>query len=423
MQTTQTKNQIAEAENEDDFLELHTTENYIRARESLKRIVALEGGTRSGKTIALAQLFLTLLMEQQEHGTEPFKLSVVRKTLPALKATAMEDFFNLMKELELYDETKHNKTDHIYREGRNVIEFFSVDDQQKVRGRKRTHLWINEANELTFQEFNQLAFRTSKQIFLDFNPVEEDHWLYEKVINLRDDVELIQSSYKDNPFLEPEIVKEIEILQQADENYWRVFGLGLRPIAGTKIYSHYQLVDSFPDNCDEVIYGIDFGFNKPSAIVRIGLKDGACYWDELLYKTGLTNSMLIKEMDLLRKAELLTSFMFGFADAAEPDRIEEINNPTVQDIDGNTIEGFNVRAADKAVKDGIDKVKSMPFFITKNSTNIQEEVKKYLWKTNKDGAVLDEPVKENDHSMDAGRYAVYTYFKGEATGRPNIRLL
>lgn len=407
----------------DELLELHTTENYIRARESLKRIVALEGGTRSGKTIALAQVFLTLLMETAETG-DPFKLSVVRKTFPALKATAMEDFFNLMKELDLYDENKHNKTDHIYREGRNVIEFFSVDDQQKVRGRKRTHLWINEANELSFQEFNQLAFRTSKQIYLDFNPVEEDHWLYEKVIELRDDVELIKSSYKDNPFLEPEIIREIEILQEADENYWRVFGLGLRPIAGTKIYTHYQLVDEFPaeDQLDEIIYGIDFGFNKPSALVRIGLKENAIYWDELLYQSGLTNSMLILEMDRLRREGLLTSTMNGYADAAEPDRIEEINNPGL-DPEGKQIEGFNVRSADKAVKPGIDKIKSLRFFMTKRSTKSLEEVKKYLWKTNKDGAVLDEPVKANDHAMDAGRYAVYTHLKEEGTGRPNIRLL
>lgn len=412
--------QITEPESE--LLELHTTENYINARQSLARIVALEGGTRSGKTYALAQVFLTLLMEGDETG-EPFKLSVVRKTFPSLKATAMEDFFNIMKELGIYNEAKHNKTDHIYREGKNIIEFFPVDDQQKVRGRKRTHLWINEANELSFEEFNQLAFRTEKRIFLDFNPIEEDHWIVEKVLELRDDVDHFVTNYKTNPFLSQEIIREIELLQLADENYWRVFGLGLRPQRGTKIYTHYQIVDEFPENCDDVIYGIDFGFNKPSAIVRVGIKDGACYWDELLYKAGLTNSMLIKEMDLLRREGVLSSSMYGFGDAAEPDRIEEINNPGLDPVSGERIEGFNLRAADKSVKDGIDKVKSMPFYITKRSTNILEEGKKYMWKTTRDGVILDEPVKANDHSMDAGRYAVFTYFKGEGIGKPNIRIL
>jgi len=388
------------------LLELNATTLYQKNREATARIIANEGGTRSSKTVSLAQLFLTLLFESQ--GA---KLEVVRETMPALKASAMEDFFDQMYALDLYDESHHNKTDHIYRQGRNSIGFFSVDDQQKVRGRKRDYLWINEANELTFQEFNQLAFRTSKQIFLDFNPVDEDHWLFEKVLTRKDCLH-IQSSYLDNPFLPPEIIAEIEMLKETDPHYWQVFGLGKRAQRGTKIYQHYTLVDALPENPDELIYGIDFGFNNPSTITKIGCKDLSFTWDELLYKTHLTNSDLIEEMKKLRDAGEITESMQGYADAAEPARIQEINDA-----------GFNVKPADKSVVPGIDFVKGHPLAITKRSINILEEIKKYLWKTNKNGKILDEPVKLNDHSMDGGRYAEYTHFKDLKAGKPNIRIL
>lgn len=385
-------------------------ELFLRIRQSTARIILLEGGVRSGKTYAVAQTFI----ERLEDTSVPkgVKLEVVRATMPALRATAMEDFFNIMRDLEIYEEEKHHKTLEIYREGRNTVGFFPVDDEQKVRGRKRDYLWINEANELEYDEFKQLALRTTKQIILDFNPPEEDHWIVEKVMT-RDDVEIIHSDYTCNPFLEPEIVREIEMMKDADPNYWAVFGLGQRPIKGTRIYSHEQLVDGFdPESFDEVIYSIDFGFNVQSAVVRIGIKEREHTWDELLYQTHLTNPDLIEELKRLEKEGKITKSMQGYADAAEPDRIEEINRA-----------GFNVKPADKAVKAGIDFVKGRPLKITKTSTNILEEKKLYSWKTTKDGKILDEPVKTKDHLMDAGRYGEYTHGKAMAEGGPNIRLL
>jgi len=396
-------------------------ELFLRIRESKARIILLEGGVRSGKTYAIAQTFIERLMDDSAPKGE--KLEVVRATMPALRATAMEDFFNIMRDLEIYEEEKHHKTLDIYREGRNSVGFFPVDDEQKVRGRKRDRLWINEANELRYEEFKQLALRTTKQIILDFNPPEEDHWIVEKVMT-RDDVEIIHSDYTCNPFLEPEIVREIEMMQDADPNYWRVFGLGLRPIKGTRIYSHDTLVDEFEiDRFDEVIYGIDFGFNVQSAVVRVGIKERRHVWDELLYETGLTNSDLKRRLHQLRKEGLITSTMQGYADAAEPDRIEELNRSEHDPVLDEFIEGFNIKPADKAVKPGIDFVKGRPLGITKRSTNILEEKKLYSWKTTKDGKILDEPVKTKDHLMDAGRYAEFTHGKANAEGGPRVRLL
>lgn len=338
-------------------------------------------------------------------------MEIVRATMPALRATAMEDFFNIMRDLDIYEEEKHHKTLDIYRNGKNSCAFFPVENEQKVRGRKRDYLWINEANELEYEEFKQLALRTTKQIILDFNPPDEDHWIVEKVMT-RDDVEIIHSDYRCNPFLEPAIVQEIEMMKDADPNYWNVFGLGLRPIKGTRIYSHYELVDDLPANPTEEIYSIDFGFNVQTAVVKIGIEERSHTWDELLYKTNLTNQDLIEELKRLREAGVITESMQGYADNAEPDRIEEINRA-----------GFNVKPADKAVVPGIDYVKGRPLKFTKRSLNLIEEAKLYSWKTTKDGKILDEPVKTKDHLMDAGRYGEYTHGKASAEGGPRVRIL
>lgn len=380
---------------------------YDLIRTSEARIILLEGGVRSGKTYAAAQDLNTELREAKEKT----KIEIVRATMPALKATAMEDFFEIMQKAGLYDEGKHNKTDHIYREGQNSVGFFPVDDQQKLRGRKRDILWINEANEITYEEFKQLALRTSRKIILDYNPVDDDHWINTKVKN-RPDVERIHSDYTCNPFLPPEIVQEIEMMKDADPNYWRVFGLGLQPIKGTKIYSHYTLVDAFPENVDETIYSIDFGFNVATAVVRIGIKERVHTWDQLLYKTHLTNEDLIEELKRLRADGIITESMQGYADAAEPARIEAINRA-----------GFNVKPADKAVVPGIDFVKGRPMQITKTSVELIDEAKDYSWKTTKDGKILDEPVKIKDHAMDAGRYGEYTHGKNAEEGGIRIRIL
>jgi phage terminase large subunit len=400
------------------LLQVEVTPVFTRNQAADTRIVINEGGTRSSKTFSLAQLFLSKLL------AEPgIVITICRKTLPALRATAMKDFIGIARAWGVYDERDHNKTENIYRNPKNgsEVEFLSVDEPQKVRGRKRDYLWMNEANEFELEDFRQLILRTTKQVFMDLNPPDEYHWIVEEIIEKRDDVTLIKSNYRDNTFLEQEVVREIELLQQADENYWRIFGLGERGISGTKIYSHWQLVDDLPEDCDEIIWGVDFGFSNPAAIVRIGIKDQAYYWDELMYERGLVNPAIVARADTLREEGLLDDTMSGYGDAAEPDRIQEFKDGV--EYEGRDIEGFNLEAADKSVKDGIDHVKAHKFFITKRSLNLIKEVKAYSWKT-KDGKPLEgQPVKLNDHLMDAGRYAIYTHHKNGAGGRPRVRLI
>ena len=351
------------------------------------RLIINQGGRGSSKTYSIAQLFLILLITKKNT-----LLTIARKTLPALRATAMRDFFEIMKAEGLYRVERHNKTSQNYRYGSNEVEFISVDEPQKVRGRKRQYLWMNEANEFAYEDFRQLNLRTEKQIFMDFNPSDEFHWIYDHILT-REDCTLIKSTYKDNPFLDSTIVKEIELLRGLDKNYWRIYGLGERGISEAKIYSHWQYCDELPNNPDEIIYGLDFGYNNQTAFIKIALNDQVPYWDEQIYESFLTNSQLIEK---IKSLEISRSDVI-YADSAEPQRIEELRRA-----------GFQVKSADKDVGKGIDTIKSRAWFITKRSTNVFKEVKSYSWKT-KDDKILDEPVKQNDHAMDAGRYAVHTH--------------
>jgi phage terminase large subunit len=367
---------------------------FRKNKASTKRIKANEGGTRSSKTYSIAQLIAILAAAEKE----PTVYAICRKTFPALKATAMRDFFSIIKGWGWYSEANHNKSDHIYKLNNTDIEFFSLDEPEKVRGRKRKILWVNEANELEYEDWRQLLLRTSGDIYMDYNPSDEFSWIYDHVLT-RPDCDLIKSTYLDNPFLEETIIGEIERLKGTDENYWKIYGLGLRGVSTAKIYSHWQLCDDFPKGCER-IFGLDFGFNNQTALVEVGIKDDNIYARERLYKSGMTNGDLIEWLKKHRMQEKII-----YADSAEPQRIKEIEDA-----------GFVIEAADKDVLMGIDSIKRRKFYITKDSVNGLKEAKSYSWKTGKDGKRIDEPVKHNDHFMDATRYAVYTYFNAAGVG-------
>lgn len=369
--------------------------NY-EAYQSDKRFIVNQGGTRSSKTYSIAQLFLLLLINSKNT-----LLTVCRKTLPSLKASAMRDFFEILNIEGLYDPNKHNKTECTYTYKTNEIEFISIDQPQKIRGRKRQHLWMNEANEFTREDFRQLNLRTTGKIIMDYNPSDEFHWIYDDILT-RDDTIFIKSTYLDNPFLEQRVIKEIELLKETDQNYWNIYGLGERGVSGLTIYNHWQYCDKIPD-CDEIIYGLDFGFNNPTALVKIGIKDKEYYLQEILHESHLTNQDLIKRLEIL-----VDKNTYIYADCAEPQRIEEINQA-----------GFNCLPADKDVKKGIDNLRSHKIYITKDSINLLKEIKNYKWKE-KDGKALDDPVKLNDHLLDGARYGVHTH---QIEPEPNIRFI
>lgn len=358
------------------------------------RFIINQGGTGSSKTWSLAQLFLVMLI--RENGKV---MSIVRKTLPALKATAINDLIKIMNLHGIYSLEAHNKSDLYFELNGNKLEYFAVDDPQKVKSRRRDYLWLNEANEFKYEDFKQLNMRTNDQVFLDFNPSDQYHWIYDHV-KTRKDTKTIKSTYKDNPYLDKQVVKEIEEYKKHDQNYWRVYGLGEIGVSMTTILTHWELVDELPEG-GETIYGLDFGYNNPSALVQVVIKDKDVFVKELLYESHLTNSQLIEKVK-----GLIDPSKYLYCDSAEPDRIEELKQA-----------GLLAEPAYKNVGLGIDQLKSHALYITKDSVNLLKEVKSYQWKE-KDGKPIEgEPVDVNNHLIDGTRYAVATYYK-----RPEFKL-
>jgi len=367
--------------------------SYYDNKRSKKRITINQGGTRSGKTYSILQVLSEWCFLNKNAG---WVITIVRKTLPALKGSAYRDFLKIVSDENWYSEAHHNKSEMTYLLFGNLIEFISVDQPQKIRGRKRNVCFINEANELSYEDFFQLNVRTTDKIILDYNPSDEFHWIYDK-LEPRPDADFFITTYKDNPYLEKDLVEEIERLMEADENHWRVYGLGLRGISTETIYTHWKHVEQLPGK-GEVWMGQDFGYNVPSALVRVEMWEGNIYVEEVLYETKLTTGDLIekyKELGISKAVEI-------FCDNAEPKTIEELRRA-----------GYNAKEAHKDVTEGIRKVKSLPLFINSSSLNILKEIKSYKWKSDVNGRPVkdkdrDEPVKFNDHAMDAMRYAIFT---------------
>jgi phage terminase large subunit len=360
------------------------TKNFDALNNDNIRFIVNQGGSRSSKTYSLCQMIIVYCL------TTPNKMvSIVRKTFPILRGTVMRDFIEVMRELDLYDERKHHKTEQIYHfDNGSQVEFFAADNEQKLRGRKRDVLWVNESNELNFEEFTQLNMRTANKLIFDFNPSENFHWLYDLIS--RPEAILIHSTYRDNPFLPESQVKEIENLIMYDESYYKIYALGEKGTGKTTIYTHYKHYETLPEIKDTV-YGLDFGFNHPTALIEMNWFDNICYVKEVIYKEGLTSTDLIRmmnELDVNKKKEIA-------CDSARPEIIEDLRRA-----------GFNAKPAIKDVKDGIDSVKSSGLFIHKESLNLIKEIASYKWKTNGD-VILDEPVKVYDDAMDAMRYAIH----------------
>lgn len=352
-----------------------------------KRIAVNQGGTRSGKTYSILQFLIETAIRSHIAGMQGRIVTICRKTLPALKATAMRDFIHILESINMYSETMHNKSVGEYHLHETTFEFISLDQPQKVRGRKRDILFINEANELTYEDFRQLLLRTTDKVIIDYNPSDEYHWIYDNVCT-REDAAFYRTTYRDNPYLNQTQIQEIERLQLEDLNYWKIYGLGERGVSGATIYTNWEETDII-DAQGEVAYGLDFGFNNPTALVKCVRTDAGLYVQQLLYQSHLTNNDLIAALK-----QHINSRNIIYCDSAEPDRIAELSRA-----------GFNVRPAKKEVKVGIDKCKSVRIYA--HGHELVKEIRNYKWKVDTNENPIDEPVKINDHALDAMRYGAY----------------
>lgn len=348
------------------------------------RYVIHEGGTRSGKTHSILTSLYHIV------NSRKCIASVVSETVPHLKRGAIRDYKRILMSQDIWDDDSWNKSDYIHtiKEGK-ILEFFSADTPDKVHGPERDFLFINEAQNIDYEVARQLFVRTRKTVFIDFNPSRE-FWAHTELKN--DPGTLwIHSTYKDNVYLTPEQVVEIE-RNKNNKTWWSIYGEGKIAESEAAIYRDWQVIDSVPHEARLERYGLDFGYTAdPSSLVAVYRYNQGYILDEILYRSGLNNSQI---------ADIIKSQPHALvvADSAEPKSIAEIS-----------LHGVSIVPTDKgkdSVNNGIQQVQAQRISVTKRSLNIIREYRNYLWMTDRDGKIINEPGAGFDHSMDAIRYAI-----------------
>lgn len=387
---------------------------FTKLRKAAMRVVVMEGSSRSTKTFSIIQY---ILMRHQE--TKGLTTTISRKRLTWIKGTVLVDFFEIAMEqfgLPGPDSDNWNKSEMTYKVNGGEISFIGLDEPQKLHGRKQDIAWINEAVEADKKDFNQLVIRTKEKIILDYNPSYEQHWIYDSVVP-RDDCQFMKSTYKDNPFLSPDIIEEIERFKPtpenirqgtADEVNWKIYGLGERAAHRGLIFGQVEICKDLPPSNEwkKVFYGLDFGFtNDPTALTMIVLAHGQLFFKQLIYKRGLTN--IINPMNPKQDSIQGKLIQLGipknatiWADAAEPKSIADLNN----------CGWWGVKPADKgpdSIITGIDTIKRFKCFITEDSIDAIKEKNNYKWKEDKSGNPTNEPIDAWNHFWDSVRYPVY----------------
>ena len=390
-------------------LNIKTSELFSKTYNSKKRFVIHQGGTRSGKTYSILQCLIIKGLE----ATQPLTISICRRSMPSLKLSAMRDFIGILDAMNLYKESDHNKTEGTYRLGKCTFDFLSMDDAAKKRGSKRDILYLNEANELSYEEQFQLAIRTEKQVIIDYNPSDNQSWIYDLLEERSDEIDFIKSTSKDNPFLPQETIREIENLKYTDDDYYRIYALGERGSGRTLIFQYQQIKGIDYHTTQFVGLGMDFGYsNDPTTIVEIwkgGVND--LFVKELLYKTKLTNNDIIGE---LKKLDVAPHTLI-VADSAEPKSIEELRRA-----------GFNIKPTKKgkdSINVGIDYIRRHNLLVTEDSINLIKELNNYKWRMDRDGNMTNQPIDAFNHAIDALRYiGTYTQSKS-GTGKYYVKFI
>lgn len=361
----------------------------------LRRFVrGVQGGTSAGKTYAILPILIDVAAKS------PFsEISVVAESIPHLKRGAMKDFKKIMFETGRWFEDRWNATDFKYTFANgSLIEFFSADNDAKLRGARRDWLYMNEANNMSFHAYTELASRTKKGVYLDWNPTNP-FWFHDELAN-DTDVDFLIINYLDNEAC-PEsalnfILKAKEKAARGSAfwgNWFRVYGLGEIGSLDGVVFNNWEPCDSVPKEAEFIAYGLDWGFtNDPTALIEAYRYDGKIYVNELLYQTKLTNSEIVSRLKLYG----VSTSKCIVADSAEPKSIADVSNA-----------GFYIEAARKgpdSVKASIDRLQQYDLRITKNSLNLIKELRQYRWAKDREGRSLNAPEDIMNHAIDALRY-------------------
>ena len=353
-----------------------------------RRIKIIQGGTSASKTYSILAVLINKAIIQPN-----LEISVVAESIPHLRRGALKDFIKILKWTNRFDDSQFNKSLLTYQfKNGSIFEFFSADDSSKLRGARRDILYINECNNISFESYNELAIRTKKEVFLDFNPANE-FWVHTELKDEQDSDFLILT-YKDNEALDKSIVDQIEKNRLKAEtsaywsNWWRVYGLGEIGMLEGVIFSNWKQIDKLPAEAKLIGIGLDFGYtNDPTAAVEIYNYNGTRILNELVYRTGMLNSDI---------AKILPKNVVIYADSSEPKSIDEIKRY------GKTIKG--VTKGKDSINYGIDVMQQQEYLVTSQSTNLIKELRAYCWDVDKQGTRLNKPIDTNNHAIDALRY-------------------
>lgn len=367
----------------------------------------LEGGSRSSKTHSIIQFWIQWAYNNRGRSQ---RVIVSRKKGTWLKGTALKDFIDIIKEYGLYQRRNHNKSEGsgIYKLYDTEFWFLGLDDSQRIHGMKSDAFWINEAIEASFDDYAQLMQRCSGFAILDYNPSEEEHWIYEKVCK-RKRTFYQHSTMLDNRLIPKNAKEQILSYEPTPENYasgtvdkrkWEIYGLGKRAKIEGLIFNEIELVTKIPDWVKKRYTGLDFGFtNDVTAAAEVGIYQNDIYINEMCYKTRMLTSDIISMLQAGNNGRRIWS------ESADPRLIEEIYNA-----------GFDIWPVEKgggSVNAGLDKMKSMKIYVTENSLNAIKEFKNYTYMQDKNGIWLNKPIDAHNHIIDGVRYVVLMELLGK----------
>ena len=350
--------------------------------------ISEQGSSRSGKTY---NTLLWLIGFVVNNPLFVYKVSVVRATLPALKGSVLEDFKEILKRMNRWKEQSFNKTDLIYTfDNGSTFEFFSSDNEQKLRGRKRDILFVNEANEITQIMWQQLKMRTTMFAIIDYNPsFSDDHWICS--VNQEEKTYHFITTFEDNiQNLEQPVIDEIKSLKYKNPTLWQIYGEGKQAIVDGLVFPNFETIADIPTQIDKTFIGIDYGYtNDPTAIVEVGIEGENIYIREIAYQTHLmTNEIAQKQGKKV------------ISESADPRMIDELARGGVNIVPVQKYKG--------SIEAGIAKMQTMKIHVTKDSTNVIKEFKNYTYEKNREGKYLNTPIDMFNHAIDATRYVILT---------------
>lgn len=380
-----------------------TNDIYLPLYTDDSTILIIYGGAGSGKSRFIGQKHMYRILTERGH-----RLMIVRK----VGRTLRESVFQLMQDyvhgwgLSQFFKINKSEMKITYLPNGNEIIFFGLDDVEKLKSIERiSSIWIEEASEVTQDDYEQLRLRLRgykhgyMQMILSFNPISAEHWIKKYFFDNADDIEeplkIVKSTYRDNRFIDEQYKRALEGLKKTNLQKYKIYALGEWGVLKGLIYDQYKVIDEMPEDFESEFFGVDFGWNDPTAVVHVRKIGQKLYIDELLYQSQLTNADVIK---LLNQGFPLLKRLQGYFDWAEPDRLEEFRRA-----------GYYVNRAKKNILLGISKVKEYELHITKQSVNILREIAGYVWREDRNGNPIDEPVDLDNHAMDAIRYAVFTW--------------